>query len=402
MSVTARVIPVFPSSVVGDNGITVTKANGVYTIALTADLSSGAMVDQNFIINGSMETAQLNGSNSVAVSFAGGSYTIKKTVDRWLYECRGSAAVTLQQVADAPAGMTKSLKLSVTTVQASMGAPDSCTIFQFIELANFARAGFGAAGALPITFFFFVKAHRTGQYGGTFKNELGNRVWGFHYTINRADTWEYKTVTVQGDTTGSWTSGGNLGAFFMLSQATGSTLGSCRDGDWGTTNGSNVSGSVNAIASLNDTFQVTGVGAIIGSRAPAEADAPKLLRPQHEELIKCRRFLRREAAPMLKGSTVNTTLAARMSKELYPPMRVKPSLYMFGNLTVVAGDALDTVTSLGNNYSDTDFIEVHMNTLGTLVANRPCQTYRDVNVGDNTTANYLIVDAEYFNNLATP
>lgn len=402
-----QLTPQFPVRITTDGNIEATFANGVLNLALVGNTSAApfaAMADQNFIDNGAMEIAQLNGSNAVNVAAAADSYTFKRTVDRWIYENRGSMVVTLQQVADAPPGLSRSLKLSVVTPQAAMNAPDSCAIFQWIEWANFARAGFGASGALPITLFWWVKAHRPGQYGGTFKSSAaGLRVWGFHYRVNTADTWEYKTTTVQGDSAGTWNDGSaNSGAYFMLSQATGATLGSCIDGGWGTQNGSNVPGSVNGIASASDTFQITGIGAVIGTQAPSQADSIKLLRPQHQELIRCQRYLRKDVPPDLHGSVVSSILAGRMSMRLDPEMRKVPTPYMVGNLGVAAGPNFDTTTTLGTNFSKTHMVQIHMNQTGAGGAGSPAvlqvghaaQVY-DVDAG----ASYLIIDADFFNEL---
>ena len=227
--------------------------------------SSGFIGHRNRIINGAMMVDQRNTGAAVTVN----SISVSPYITDRFY-CNGvtsDGVFTAQQTTTAPAGFTNSLKFTVTTADASIGATQRYEFAQVIEGFNFADFNFGSANAKTFTLSFWIRASVTGTYGGAFVNEAANRSYVFSYTISAADTWEYKTITVAGDTTGTWTGATNgYGLRVYWSLGEGSTY-QTTAGSW--TSGFYLAptGQTNLIATLNATMYITGVQLERGSTA---------------------------------------------------------------------------------------------------------------------------------------
>jgi hypothetical protein len=233
-------------------------------------------------INGSMEVSQQWGTTATT-----GGYTI----DGWVGAVSGTMVLSCAQVADAPSGYSNSFKISVTTAEASLGANDYAAIFQIMEGFRTSRLAFGKATAQPISIGFWTKIHRTGMYSGSIRNSPSNRSYPFSFTQNVADTWEYKTITIPGDVTGTWTGNTNAASFILtLSMACGTTY-QATAGAWtGVGQSFAVTGTTNGVAATTDTFQITGVVVLPGIELPLAARAPFIMRPFDEELRICQRY----------------------------------------------------------------------------------------------------------------
>jgi hypothetical protein len=116
-----------------------------------------------------------------------------------------------QLSATPPTGFRNYVRIQTTTASASPASGSLYAMSQIIEGFNIADLGFGAAGASTVTFSFWIRSSLTGTFSGSLKNGNSyNRSYPFTYSISAANTWEYKTITVAGDTTGTWQTG-NLG-----------------------------------------------------------------------------------------------------------------------------------------------------------------------------------------------
>ncbi len=248
--------------------------------AIAANNGTNAM--KNRIINGAMMIDQRNAGASVTVNSGSDFYA----VDRWPASGESADGVfTVQRSSTAPAGFTNSLLATVTTADASIGSTQRYFLEQKIEGFNVADLGFGTANAQTFTLSFWVRSSVTGTFGGTFGSPSGTRYNPFSYTISAANTWEQKTVTVAGDTSGTWltTTGVGLEILFSLG------CGSSRKGTAGTWAGSVYlapTGSVDLIATNGATFYITGVQLEKGSTATSFD-----YRPYGTELALCRRYL---------------------------------------------------------------------------------------------------------------
>ena len=222
---------------------------------------------KNRIINGSMVIDQRNAGASVSV----GNGTPKYPVDRYFCDnSNGAATITYsaQQVSDAPSGFSYSLK-ATTTTSGTTASSDYQYIRQNIEGYNFADFQFGTANAQTFTISFWVKSSLTGTFGGYLGSSGNTRFRTFNYTISSANTWEYKTVTITGDTSGTWVGATNgVGLQVAFSLACGTTYQGAT-GAWGSTLYLGATGQVNLTATASATWQVTGVQLEKGSQATA-------------------------------------------------------------------------------------------------------------------------------------
>ena len=161
----------------------------------------------NRIINGDMRIDQRNAGASASLSGLSVTYTL----DRWAVRSDTEGVASVQRSTTAPAGFSNSLLYTVTTADTSLGSTQQYAIQQRVEGFNVADFGWGTANAQTITLSFWVRSSLTGTFGGAISNSAVNRSYPFTYTINTANTFEYKTVTITGDTSGTWLTDNGIG-----------------------------------------------------------------------------------------------------------------------------------------------------------------------------------------------
>ena len=220
------------------------------------------MAGRNRIINGDMRIDQRNAGASVTPANSTGTYTL----DRWRAYESTDGSITVQQNSLAPAGFTNSLKVTVATPDASLDATQQSKIEQIVEGFNVADFVWGTANAKTVTLSFWVQSSLTGTFGGVFQNSTGTRSYPFTYTINSVDTWEYKTVTIQGDTTGTWLNTNDAGIRVAFAFGAGADR-SGTAGAWNSNNNVSATGATNLMATSGATFYITGVQLEEGSVA---------------------------------------------------------------------------------------------------------------------------------------
>lgn len=221
---------------------------------------------KNRIINGGMTIDQRNAGASITVNSNTGT---QFGVDRFLVQGTSSEGVfTTQQLsATPPSGFKNYLRIQTTTASASPASGSLYALSQIIEGFNIADLGFGAAGAATVTFSFYARCSTTGTFSGSLKNgNAYNRSYPFTYTISAANTWEYKIVTVAGDTSGTWQTGNLGGLIVYWDIGCGSSLISTAN-TWQTGNFNGVTGSTRLISTLNATLDITGAQLEVGSAA---------------------------------------------------------------------------------------------------------------------------------------
>jgi len=246
-----------------------------------SSIASGYTLFRNRIINGAMDIDQRNAG--AAVSNPGDSTVY--LLDRWNQRERSSAELTFQQISDAPAGFINSTRVTVTTADSSIANDDYSVFRQFIEGTNVADLAWGTANAKTITLSFWVKSSVIGTFGGRIANNGVDRNYVYSYTINSANTWEFKTITIPGDTTGTWTtSSSTIGIRVDWALTAGSSLSGTAD-VWNTSNVFSVTGNTPFISTLNATWQITGVQLEVGSFATTFER-----RPYGLELALCQRY----------------------------------------------------------------------------------------------------------------
>ena len=250
---------------------------------------------RNRIINGDMRIDQRNAGASVTVN----STTTQFPVDRFQGRGEADGVFTLQQSSAAPEGFVNSLVATVTTADASIGASQLYFLRQNIEGYNVADFNFGTANAKTFTLSFWVRSSVTGAFSGGIQNGSNARSYPFTYTISTANTWEYKAITISGDTTGTWltTNGNGMRVDWCL--GAGSTFLATAN-TWASGEYYGATGATNIIATSGATFYITGVQLEAGTVA-----SPFERRDYGRELMMCQRYAASVLVSSFRGYNVS-------------------------------------------------------------------------------------------------
>jgi hypothetical protein len=273
---------------------------------------------RNRIINGDMRIDQRNAGASVTPT--NGQYL----VDRWVATLTNASRFSAQQNAGAvtpPAGFSH--YLGVVSLSAyAVTASDTFAVQQRIEGFNVSDLGWGTAGARPVTLSFWARSSLAGSFGGALTNSAANRSYPFSYAIAAANTWELKTVTIPGDTSGTWLADNGVGVALRFGLGSGSNF-TAAAGAWGAGNIVQPTGSVSVVGTNGATWQVTGVQLEAGSVA-----TPFERRPYGTEEMLCKRY----AQPFGGGlaGRVSGATTADVTGAFKVPMRASPTLTLGG------------------------------------------------------------------------
>jgi hypothetical protein len=235
---------------------------------------------KNRIINCAMTISQRNGTSSVTAN--DGTFS----VDRYKFETSQSSKLTTQQDAGAvtpPAGFSDYLGITSSSAY-SITSTDYFGVYQFIEGFNIADLNWGTANAKTVTLSFWVRSSLTGTFGGSLRNNNADRSYPYSYTISSANTWEYKTVTIAGDTSGTWEVTNGTGIRVGFGLGVGSNY-SGTAGAWASANQSSATGATSVVGTNGATFYITGVQLEVGSTATSFD-----YRPYTTELQLCQRY----------------------------------------------------------------------------------------------------------------
>ena len=238
---------------------------------------------KNRIINGDMVIDQRNAGASVTQTATGG-----YCVDRWTINGSITTKFTAQQNAAAvtpPTGFTNYLGVTSSSSYTLL-AGDYFYLMQGIEGFNVSDLDCGTATAKTVTLSFWVRSSLTGTFGGTLRNLISGatRSYPFTYTISVANTWELKSVTIAGDTSGTWATGSGNSLTICFSMGTGSTY-SGTAGAWAGSNLVSATGATSVVSTNGATWYVTGVQLEVGSTA-----TPFERRLYNQELANCQRY----------------------------------------------------------------------------------------------------------------
>jgi hypothetical protein len=271
---------------------------------------------KNRIINGAMVIDQRNAGASVTVTTAQ-----IYPVDRFFGQGSITSKFTAQQSSTATTGFNNSLLLT-SSAATTPGASDYYYIAQVIEGYNIGDLGFGTANASTITLSFWVRSSLTGTFSGALLNSAANRSYAFTYTINSANTFEQKTVTIAGDTSGTWLTTNGIGATVRFALGAGSSYLQTANA-WGTGNVVGATGTTQWISTSGATFYITGVQLEKGSTATSFD-----YRPIGTELQLCQRYYQvlSNGLPVSYMAGASSTVAVVYTGSLPVPMRASPTL----------------------------------------------------------------------------
>jgi len=292
-----------------------------------------AMAYNGMQINGSMDISQEVAAAGVSVS-----NTTKYPVDQWALASTGSQVVSGVQNAAAPPGFVNALQVYATTANASPAAGNYAFLSTRLEGQRIYRLGFGSASASSMTVGFWIYSTKTGVFSGAVINGASTRSYVFTFTVNAANTWEYKVITIPGDTTGTWVKDNTMGMQLIFTMMTGSTY-QTTAGVWTAGVFFGVAGSVNLLANTSDFWLITGVTIHPGNEAPSVARSPFIMRPYQQELVLCQRYYRKTTGepgsePTLYAYSGIASASIGYTIAFPVPMRVVPTITLFGTWTV--------------------------------------------------------------------
>jgi len=297
--------------------VTINGTSGlVFNDASTQATAATGFGFKNRIINGAMVINQ-RGTASVTPTTTADGFA----VDRTLVAVSQNGKLTCEQSTTAPTGFSNSLLVTSSSAYTVLSS-DSFFIQQKIEGFNTADLAFGTASASTVTLSFWVRSSLTGTFGGALSNGAANRSYPFSYTISAPNTFEQKSITIAGDTSGTWIGATNgIGMRVLFGLGVGST-GSGTAGAWAAGNFFSVTGATSVVGTNTATFYITGVQLEKGSTATSFD-----YRPYGTELALCMRYFQRMGGVInnfgvqgyqLAGSGVSQTLSLPVQMRASP------------------------------------------------------------------------------------
>jgi hypothetical protein len=254
----------------------------VFNDASTQNTAATGFGFKNRIINGAMVIDQRNAGASVTQTVAA-----VYTLDRWQMFGDVTSKFSVQQDAGAvtpPVGFND--YLGVTSLSSyTLATDDRFFVRHKIEGFNTADLDFGKATAKTVTLSFWVRSSLTGTFGGSIQNGAGNRSYPFTFTINSANTWEYETITIAGDTSGTWLTTNGIGLVINFGLGVQGSTYAGTAGAWNSNNNYSATGATSVVGTNGATFYITGVQLEKGSTATSFD-----YRPYGTELALCQRY----------------------------------------------------------------------------------------------------------------
>jgi hypothetical protein len=292
---------------------------------------------KNRLINSAMVIDQRNAGASISAATLG---SFGYTVDRWFFQGSQSAKFSAQQNQGSvtpPAGFTNYLGLTVASA-VSVGASDYFFLQQSIEGFNIADLGWGTANAQTVTLSFKVYSSLTGTFGGCIRGGAVAASYPFTYSIPVANTWTTISVTIAGNTGGTWASTNATGLGVAFGLGAGSSF-SGTAGSWSSSNYVTATGATSVVGTNGATFYITGVQLEKGSTATSFD-----YRPYGTELALCQRYFQTWGGNstyerIATGYAVSSTQIEVFIPRYYAPMRSAPSLSVNSASNFRASDA---------------------------------------------------------------
>ena len=341
---------------------TITTPGVTFSDASSQTAAASPYVLKNRIINGAMVIDQRNAGASIATTV---DYAETYTLDRWYYRNIVASKYTIQQNAASvtpPTGFTNYLGCTSTSAY-TVGAAEFFTIGQAIEGFNVADLDFGKATAKTITLSFQVRSSLTGTFGGVVANSGFTRTYPFTYSIPVANTWTTVSITISGDTSGTWLTTNGIGLNVRFSLGTGSTY-SGTAGAWGSATVVSATGATSVVGTNGATFYITGVQLEQNTSA-----TPFERRLYNQELANCQRYCCNISLTAAGDFGVGACTSGGVQAFVpYPvTMRSAPTVTFStaGNFLIADGTAGYTVTSTGTSNITTNQTTANMGASGT-------------------------------------
>jgi len=337
-------------------------SDGNVTFTNTAVMSSSFL--RNRIINGDMRVDQRNAGTEVNPAVNGTYY-----LDRWRAATSAASKFKIGQNAGAvtpPTGFINYLGLTSLSAY-TVGASEVFGVIQIIEGLNVADFAWGTASAATVTLSFWVRSSLTGTFGGSLRNSAGDRSYPFTYTISVANTWEQKTVTIAGDTSGTWLTTNGIGINLTLSIGSGSTL-STTSGAWAAGNYTSATGATSVVGTSGATFYVTGVQLEVGTVA-----TPFERQLYNAQLAQCQRYFSTLSRGLVGGASSATEI--ELGGICVAPMRASPTIALMQTTPqfISGGTTLSgTASAITDSNINFDSYHIRINGFAGLTVGRAC------------------------------
>ena len=304
-------------SSLASNAVTNSKIASDAVTVTELDSSAQTLSNRNLVINGGMKVSQRSTS---AITLGNNAFTY--TLDRMGFYKSNAGTQTVEQDTDAPVGFDNSLLVKNTSADSSIASTDRLAFIYRVEGLDAAKLEFGSANAKTITISWYVKSTITGTFGGAVGNGSDNRAYPFLYTINSTD-WERKSVTIPGDTEGTWATTSARSLQVALGLGVGSTN-SGTAGAWESADRNSATGATTDwLTTVDSEWALTGLQIEIGSEA-TEFEQELFERT----LTKCQRYYQRietnDGAPNYNG-LVNAAAGSVIVVPFIHQMRVPPT-----------------------------------------------------------------------------
>ena len=346
----------------------------------------GALSNRNMVVNGDMKISQRGTSVS---SVTGSAY---HCCDRFYTVANALGTWTVSQASDGPSGFSNSLKYECTTADASPAAADYFVLQTRMEGQNLQQIAKGTSDAKPIALSFWVKSNVTGTYALYLRDIDNNRGVGANYTVSSSGTWEYKTVIIPADTTGTLDNDNDLSFSleWWLGSGTDYSSGTMPT-TWGTENtvDRNAGSTVNVGDTIGNTWQITGVQLEIG-----DSSTPFEHRSYADQLQACQRYYQRwssdGAQPYFSTGRNHSGTVSIFTVNYRTEMRGRPSLSISAAADIKVYDGYDrTCTGVTLNGNALNTCGFNVNGLSSGVGNNYAAMAYFI-----STSGYFALDAE--------
>ena len=316
------------------------NADVISTSVANTSLGAGnATRFKNRIINGDMRIDQRNAGASVTATTTS---ALVYTLDRWAYVASVASKYTVQQNAGSvtpPTGFTNYLGITSLSAYTPLAASDNFNIQQNIEGFNVSDLGWGTANAKTVTLSFWVRSSLTGAFGGGVRNSASDRSYLFSYTINSANTWEQKSITIAGDTTGTWLTTNGIGIKLLFGLGVGSTSSGTAN-TWQAGSYIAPTGSTSVVGTNGATFYITGVQLEVGSSATGFEYVDYTT-----QLLLCQRYLFKANDGQNTGGQAATTGQCQVRTPFPVVMRTSPTITYSSGTWQISDDYSADITA---------------------------------------------------------
>jgi hypothetical protein len=342
--------------------------------------SSGLYGFKNRIINGAMVIDQRNAGASVTPN------GVVYNIDRfWTFNTQTSK-FTIQQNAGSvtpPVGFKNYLGATSSSAY-TVTSTDQFFIAQTIEGYNIADLGWGTASAATVTLSFWVRSSLTGTFAGSIQNSTNARSYVFSYTISSANTWEQKSITISGDTSGTWEATNSGGLITIFSIGAGTNFNATASA-WSAGNFKSVTGATSVVGTNGATFYITGVQLEKGSTATSFD-----YRPYGTELALCQRYFEIMEIASMYGAADNSTTFIGMYRFLIEK-RSAPTLTILTSTPAVSeigiAERTGSGSAIGNTFIGTKSMRYQINGFSSMTARNPL-------IGNGTTTGIISLSSE--------